>query len=127
MSLPSDFPPVRISTRSGHQEIAHLADIGAMGMRLLVAARDEKGGAQQAFREEQIVLLPRIDFGTLVLPAMTAKVIHLEPAGFDSGLPILSLGLRFLDLPEELSDPLASYIMKRDVDRLLSARDEHLA
>ncbi len=127
VSLPSDFPPVRISTRSGHQELAHLADLGAMGMRLLVAARDERGGHQQAFREDQIVLLPRIDFGTLVLPAMTARIIHLEPAGFDAGLPILSLGLQFLDLPEEISEPLATYIMKRDFDRLLSARDEHLA
>ncbi|MGC8529812.1 MAG: flagellar brake protein [Leptospirillia bacterium] len=125
--LPSDLPPVRISTRTGHQEIARLVDIGAMGVRFLVEARNEKGLPQQAFREEQIVLIPKIDLGTLSLPSMTARLIHLERAGFESDLPLLSLGLRFLDLPEELSESLATYVMKRDVERLLSARDEHLA
>ena len=125
--LPIDLPPIRISTRSGHQELARLADLGAMGIRLLVGARDENGLPQRAFREDQIVLLPGIDLGTLSLPAMTAKVVHLEQAGFESGLPVLSLGLRFLDLSEEISESLATYVMKKDVERLLMARDEHLA
>ena len=124
--LPCDLPPVRISTRTGHQELARLADLGSMGMRLLVGAKDEKGLPQRTFQEDQIVLLPPIDLGTLSLPAMTARVIHLEQAGFESGLPILSLGLRFLDLPEELSESLATYVMKRDFERLLTARDDHL-
>ena len=127
VSLPSDLPPVRITTRSGHQELARLADLGAMGLRLLVGAHDEKGLPQRFFHEDQIVLLSQIDLGPLSLPALTARIVHMEAAGFESALPMLSLGLFFLDLPEEISEPLATYVMKRDFERLLSARDEHLA
>lgn len=127
VGLPSDLPPIRIATRNGHQELARLADLGAKGLRLLVNAKDEKGLPQHFFHEDHVVLLPRIDFGQFSLPAMTAKIIHIEPAGFEAGLPLLSLGLQFLDMPEDVSEPLATYIMKRDFERLISARDDHLA
>jgi len=125
--LPPDLPPVGVTTRSGHQEPAHLVDIGVQGVRILVLAKNERGEPQSFYNEEQTLLLSRIDLDGFSLPPVSGKIVHIEPAGREGGEPLLSLGLHFCDLPGELSETLATFVMRRDHERLRTARCEHLA
>lgn len=125
--LSPEVAPVRMTTRTGQQELARLVDIGRQGIKVLVLAKNERGEPQSFYREDQILLLSRIDLDGLSLPPLSGKIVHIEPAGREGGEPLLSIGLRFCDLPGDLSEALATFVMRRDHERLRTARGEHLS